>query len=99
MRSRTSRLLSGGFLLVAVLSVVLPFLALVSAALQPSGTLAPRLTWPNEPHWENFLTAWSMAGFGSLLASSAIIAVVWSATTLASASSFRCTNEVKSAVD
>lgn len=76
MRSPASRVLSAVFLLVAVLSVVIPFLALVSAALQPADTLVPRLTWPSDPQWGNFATAWSMAGFGSLLASSAIIAVV-----------------------
>lgn len=76
MRSRTSRLLSAGFLLVAVLSVIIPFLALISAALQPTDVLVPRLTWPTDPQWGNFATAWTMAGFGSLLASSAIIAVV-----------------------
>ena len=76
MRSATSRILSSAFLLVAVLSVIVPFFALVSAALQPSDTLVPRLAWPTDPQWENFATAWTMAGFGSLLASSAIIALV-----------------------
>ncbi|MEV4736726.1 MULTISPECIES: carbohydrate ABC transporter permease [unclassified Microbacterium] len=76
MKATASRVLSTVFLLVAVLSVIVPFLALLSAALQPADTLAPRLTWPTDPQWGNFLTAWTMAGFGSLLASSAVIALV-----------------------
>lgn len=76
MKSSASRILSAAFLIVALLSVIIPFLALVSAALQPAGTLAPRLEWPSDPQWGNFAAAWSMAGFASLLSSSAIIALV-----------------------
>jgi len=74
--SMPSRILSGAFLLVAALSVIGPFAALLSAALQPTDTLAPKLEWPTDPQWGNFVEAWSMAGFASLLTSSAIIAIV-----------------------
>lgn len=76
MNTRSSRIISGAFLLVAAATVAIPFLAIISAALQPSGTLAPKLEWPNDPQWGNFITAWTVAGFGNLLRSSAIIAVV-----------------------
>ncbi|QKW07520.1 carbohydrate ABC transporter permease [Streptomyces sp. NA04227] len=62
-------------LLLAAASVLLPFLALVSAALQPETNLSPGLEWPSDPHWENFATAWSTAGFGALLQSGAVIAL------------------------
>lgn len=76
MKQRASRGLSNAFLIIAAATVIIPFLAIVSAALQPSGTLAPKLEWPTDPQWGNFATAWSMAGFASLLKSSAIIAVI-----------------------
>ncbi|WP_127818072.1 carbohydrate ABC transporter permease [Microbacterium sp. CPCC 204701] len=70
------RALAGAFLIVAAASVIVPFLALMSAALQPSDTLAPKLEWPSDPQWSNFAEAWTAAGFASLIRSSAIIAVV-----------------------
>ncbi|MFF7251065.1 Gfo/Idh/MocA family oxidoreductase [Embleya sp. NPDC008237] len=62
-------------LLLAAATVLFPFLALMSAALQPQSNLAPGLDFPSDPHWENFKTAWTTAGFGSLLKSSALIAL------------------------
>ncbi|WP_331748858.1 carbohydrate ABC transporter permease (plasmid) [Streptomyces sp. NBC_00984] len=62
-------------LVLAAVSVLFPFLALFSAALQPETELSPGLKWPSDPHWENFATAWTTAGFGSLLKSSAVIAL------------------------
>jgi ABC-type glycerol-3-phosphate transport system permease component len=62
-------------LVLAAVTVIVPFLVILSAALQPDTTLTPSLAWPSDPHWENFVTAWTTAGFGALLRSSAIIAV------------------------
>lgn len=76
MRTTLSRLPANLFLIVAAATVIIPFLAIISAALQPSGTLAPKLEWPTDPQWGNFVEAWTLAGFGSLLKSSAIIAVI-----------------------
>jgi len=63
-------------LLLAALAVLVPFLAIISAALQPTDTLAITLRWPSDPQWGNFAEAWSSANFGSLMRSSAIIALV-----------------------
>ena len=63
-------------LAVAAATVLFPLLAIVSAALQPQTNLSPGLAWPSHPQWHNFADAWSVAGFGSLLKSSAIIAFV-----------------------
>lgn len=62
-------------LVVAAASVLLPFLALFSAALQPQSNLSPGLEWPSDPQWGNFATAWTTAGFGELLRSGGIIAL------------------------
>ncbi|MFD7426955.1 carbohydrate ABC transporter permease [Streptomyces sp. NPDC059814] len=62
-------------LILAAASVLFPFLALFSAALQPQSELSPGLAWPSDPQWGNFATAWTTAGFGSLLRSSAVIAL------------------------
>ncbi|MEU4704517.1 carbohydrate ABC transporter permease [Nonomuraea dietziae] len=70
-----SRHLTRLALLTAAASVVLPFLAILSAALQSESNLTPGLEWPSDPHWENFATAWSSAGFAALLKSSAVIAL------------------------
>ena len=55
-------------------SVIVPFLVIVSASLQPQSTLAPGLVWPSDPQWGNYADAWTTAGFGSLLKSSLVIA-------------------------
>ncbi|MEV7460978.1 carbohydrate ABC transporter permease [Streptomyces rubiginosohelvolus] len=62
-------------LLAAAASVLLPFLAIFSAALQPQSNLSPGLDWPSDPQWGNFADAWTTAGFGALLKSGALIAL------------------------
>lgn len=74
MTTTASRVTSRIFLIVAVATVVVPFLAILSAALQPTTTLVPRLEWPTDPQWGNFVEAWTTAGFGDLLRSSLIVA-------------------------
>lgn len=55
--------------------VLIPFLSLLLAALQPAGTPLTGFAWPRGIHLENFGHAWSAAGFGTLLRSSAVIAL------------------------
>ena len=74
MTTTASRISSRIFLIVAVATVIVPFLAILSAALQPTSTLVPRLEWPTDPQWGNFAEAWTTAGFADLLRSSLIIA-------------------------
>jgi len=62
-------------LIVAAASVVFPFLAIFTAALQPVDQPVVGMSWPDDPQWGNFVTAWTTAGFASLLKSSAIIAL------------------------
>ncbi|MEU4745572.1 carbohydrate ABC transporter permease [Actinosynnema sp. NPDC023658] len=61
-------------LLVAAATVLFPFLAILTAALQPQSNLSPGLEWPSDPQWGNFADAWTTAGFGALLRSSAVVA-------------------------
>jgi raffinose/stachyose/melibiose transport system permease protein len=61
------------FLLLLVVATALPFVELLSAALQPRGTIPLGLEWPSDPHWENFLSAFRVADMGALVASSLTI--------------------------
>jgi raffinose/stachyose/melibiose transport system permease protein len=59
----------------AVLSIVIPLLVIATTALEPAGSTNTGLSWPAHPHWGNFVSAWSVAGFSTLMRSSAIICV------------------------
>ncbi|MEE2524182.1 carbohydrate ABC transporter permease [Pseudarthrobacter sp. J75] len=75
--SRTgSRVLLWIVLVAASATVLVPFLAIVAASLQDPSSLTVSLAWPDKLHFENYANAWSTAGFSSLLASSALIALV-----------------------
>ncbi|MFD2689162.1 carbohydrate ABC transporter permease [Streptomyces phyllanthi] len=56
-------------------AVLIPFLSLLLASLQPAGTPLTGFALPDGIHLENFVHAWSAAGFGTLLRSSAVIAL------------------------
>lgn len=56
-------------------TIVIPFLGITLAALNPPGTVVSGLQWPAEPTLESFSQAWSIAGFGNLLRNSAVIAL------------------------
>ena len=59
----------------ALLSIVIPLLVIATTALEPPGSLNTGLSWPAHPHWGNFVSAWSVAGFSTLMRSSAIVGV------------------------
>ncbi|WP_427015864.1 carbohydrate ABC transporter permease [Pseudarthrobacter sp. P1] len=63
-------------LLLAAATVVVPFGAIMLACLQGPASLTVSPRWPDRLHFENYANAWTTAGFGSLLGSSALIAVV-----------------------
>ncbi|MEU3338806.1 carbohydrate ABC transporter permease [Streptomyces sp. NPDC002144] len=57
-------------------AVLVPFLSLLLASVQPAGTPLTGLALPTHGiHLENFVHAWSRAGFGPLLRSSTVIAL------------------------
>jgi raffinose/stachyose/melibiose transport system permease protein len=61
------------FLIALVVVTLLPFLSMLSAALQPRGSVPAGLTWPTDPHWGNFADAFNVANMSALLRSSLLI--------------------------
>jgi raffinose/stachyose/melibiose transport system permease protein len=60
-------------LLVAMLFSVFPLVSMLSAALQPQGTVPAGLSWPTNPQWHNFVDAWNVANITALAVSSIIL--------------------------
>ncbi|MEV5447994.1 carbohydrate ABC transporter permease, partial [Streptomyces sp. NPDC052644] len=71
--SRRENLTGRVFLLVLVVVTLLPFVSMLSAALQPRGTVPSGLAWPSDPQWGNFADAFTVANMGALLRSSLLI--------------------------
>ncbi|GGM24725.1 sugar ABC transporter permease [Micromonospora sonchi] len=71
--SRSERLTGRIFLIALVVVTLLPFLSMLSAALQPRGTVPTGLAWPTDPQWGNFADAFTAANMGALLKSSLLI--------------------------
>lgn len=62
------------FLIVVLMALtLLPFLSMFSAALAPSGSYPPGLSWPTDPQWVNFARAFEVAKMDQLLLSSLLI--------------------------
>ena len=61
------------FLLALMAFTVLPFISIVTTALQPSGSLPSGLDWPTHPQWGNFVEAFKVANVTTLLKSSTLI--------------------------
>lgn len=68
----------GGLLLLLAMAAVMvvPFLSIVLASLQPAGSAVTGLSWPTEWSLENYRQAWSVAGFSQLLRNSLLVALV-----------------------
>lgn len=66
----------GRVLLILLMAVtIVPFISLFVTALHPSGTYPAGLSWPDVPHWENFVLAFQAANMLELLFSSVLIEV------------------------
>ena len=72
---RTARRNSAQYLLLGVVAVYtcLPLVSMVTTALAPIGSQPQGLSWPRDPHWGNFTTAWNDAHLLHLLGSSLLI--------------------------
>jgi raffinose/stachyose/melibiose transport system permease protein len=70
---RNEQLTGQIFLVALILVTLLPFVSMLSAALQPRGTVPTGLTWPSDPQWGNFADAFTVANMGALLRSSVLI--------------------------
>ncbi|GAB3148070.1 carbohydrate ABC transporter permease [Microbacterium neimengense] len=71
--SRTERVLGYLLLSVAVIVTVLPLVSMFSAALQPADRNPTGLTWPTDPQWGNFATAFETGHVWQLMGSSMLI--------------------------
>lgn len=73
----TTERVGNRLLLLALMALtLLPLLSTLSAALAPPGSFPSGLSWPTDPHPENFATAYRSAQFLTLLGSSLLIAAV-----------------------
>lgn len=61
-------------LVVGALLALYPFVSIVILAVTPSGERTAGLTFPADPTFENFITAWTRGGFGQSLVNSLIVA-------------------------
>ena len=75
-QSKAVRITGTAMLALTVLFCVLPFLSMLSAALQPQGSMPEGIQFTTHPHWENFIDAWNMANITPLLLNSCILVIV-----------------------
>ncbi|MEU9187224.1 carbohydrate ABC transporter permease [Streptomyces sp. NPDC048484] len=73
--ARSERWSGYALLTVMAIVVVIPFLSVFLASLQPAGTPVVGLTWPERWSWDNYEQAWTVAGFSHLIRHSLVIAV------------------------
>lgn len=73
MRTTTRNYTGVAMLVLVMLFCILPILSMLSAALQPQGSVPLGLSWPSDPQWGNFIDAWNVANISVLLRSSAIL--------------------------
>ena len=60
-QSKTVRVVGNVMLALTIVFCVLPFISMLSAALQPQGSMPEGIQFTAHPHWENFLAAWKIA--------------------------------------
>lgn len=73
--SRTERLSGYALLTVMAIAVIVPFLSVFLASMQPAGDPVVGLAWPDQWSLENYRQAWTVAGFSDLIRSSFVIAL------------------------
>ena len=73
--SRRETWLGRVLLILLMLVTVLPFISLFVTALHPPGTYPSGMSWPETPHWSNFVDAFRAANMGALLWSSVLIEI------------------------
>jgi raffinose/stachyose/melibiose transport system permease protein len=77
MKTSRGEVITGrAFLLLMMLITVLPFISIFTTALYSSGTVPDGLSWPANPQWGNFITAFKVANMTTLLESSLSIVLM-----------------------
>ncbi|AZH79321.1 sugar ABC transporter permease [Microbacterium sp. Y-01] len=84
--SRSEAWIGRGVLLIAMIVTLVPLLSMFTSAITPSGTVGQGLGWPEEPRFDNFVTAFASSDMLMLLSSTAQIVVVVVPVTLLAAS-------------
>ena len=74
--SRGELVLGRIVLVMLVLFTLLPFVGMLSAALQPAGSNPTGIQVPENPQWGNFFTAFQMAKLPTLMGSSLILVLM-----------------------
>jgi raffinose/stachyose/melibiose transport system permease protein len=68
-----STLAGRGLLVLFMIATLIPFVTILSTALQPQGSIPTGVSWPSDPQWHNFVDAFQVANLGPLLGSSLLI--------------------------
>ncbi|KJC63000.1 carbohydrate ABC transporter membrane protein 2, CUT1 family [Agreia bicolorata] len=74
--NRTEVVVGRILLIVVVVLTLLPFASMLTAALQSPDRIPNGFSWPSDPHWENFVTAFQLGNIGTLMLSSTFIVVI-----------------------
>ncbi len=70
---KADALIARTLIVILMIVTLLPFLSMFTAALAPSNTYPPGLSWPADPQWGNFVRAFEVAKMDQLLWSSGLI--------------------------
>lgn len=70
---RHEALVGRGLLLLFMVVTLVPFVSLLSTALQPQGSIPTGFAWPSDPQWGNFADAYAVADLTPLIVSSSLI--------------------------
>lgn len=72
-RNKREEIVSKGLLIVVLILTIIPFVSMLSAALQPANSTPVGLMFPSHPQWHNFVTAFDGGHVGVLMQSSVLI--------------------------
>lgn len=75
MSNRAERWSGYAILTVFATGVIVPFLSIFLASMQPAGSPVTGMSWPEQWSLDNYREAWSVAGFSTLLRNSLLVAV------------------------
>nr|WP_300146446.1 carbohydrate ABC transporter permease [Propionicimonas sp.] len=68
------RSVSYAILFVGVLLVVVPLYSVVAVSLHPEGVTSGGLSWPSDPTFAHYVTAWTTQDFGRMILNSLVVA-------------------------
>jgi len=80
--SNSERIFGRAILIVAVIFTILPILSMFTASLEPADSTPLGLTFPTDPQWGNYKTAFSGGNVWTLMKSSSFIVLLVVPTTL-----------------